>query len=50
MEFKWSIDLGGVINAVSLCVIAFAGAKKLGALELKMSMLWSWFKAEKGIE
>jgi len=50
MDFKWSIDLGGVINVVSLCLIAFAGMKKIGALELKMTLLWDWFQREHGIE
>ena len=43
---SWHLDVGSILNAVSLILIAVAGAKKLGALELKIGLLWDWFKAE----
>jgi len=49
MMFSWQIDLGSILNAVSLCIVAFAGAKKLGVLEFKLNLLWANFKSEKGV-
>lgn len=50
MTFDWTVNLGSVINAVSLLFVASVGARKLGGLELKLDLLWSWYKKEHNIE
>ena len=50
MNFTWNVDLGSLINAVSLLVVALAGVKKLGVLEFKLNQVYSWFQKEHGIE
>lgn len=50
MDFKWTMDLGSLVNAGSLLVVAMVGFKKLGVLEFKLTKLWNWFEREHGIE
>jgi hypothetical protein len=42
MDFKWSLDVGSLINASTLIVVAW----KLGAIQLKLNLLWNWFQRE----